>query len=75
MVGKLRTEFMRLADISQNDESSPSRTKLIKKYVNTLHKVITSSQIMALISHSNRYRKGRKNRVQPTSIARRKDRG
>ena len=62
-------------DILETDKSGPSNSALLKKYIKSLQKIKTSSQIMSLLSHSIKHSRGRKIRVQPTSVARRKDRG
>lgn len=73
-IDKMQAEFIRISEILKKGQC-PSNITVIKKFVTTLEKVQTPSQIVSMFSHTTRFNRSRKIHVQPTAVSRRKERG
>lgn len=70
-VENLENEFLRITNILKND-SNPSNTGILTKFASELSRLRTPSNIISFMCQKNIRRRGRKIKVQPTSVSRRK---
>ncbi|KAJ2952467.1 hypothetical protein O0L34_g6778 [Tuta absoluta] len=73
-VQSIKEQWQRITDILEKD-SNAANTKILSKFGSDLSKLQTPSSIISFIVEKNVQRRSRKIHVQPTSIARRKERG
>lgn len=73
-VGNIKTQWQRITYILERN-SSTEYTKILTKFGSDLSKLHSPSSIISFIAEKKIQRRSRKIKVQPTSIARRKERG
>lgn len=73
VVANVRTQLNRITDILETD-SNPANTNILIKFSSNLSKLQTPCNIISFICEMNTRKNSRKINVQPTSIARRKNR-
>lgn len=72
-IDKIKTDFLRICNVLQND-FNPANTNVLTKFAFNLSKIQTPSNVISFMCERNKQRRSRKIHVQPTAIARRKNR-